>query len=359
VARKHKENLLGAHWHKKQNYRRGVFKMKKLLAAVLVLVAALAAHAASERWQPTGNITALVGQAVGGGMDAMNRMVIPGLQKELGVNLVPTNVTGANAAIAIGQLMSNPPNGYTLFALSSASLTFPASALSDYDSRHFQMIAVAQATNPVISVPANSPFTTMEEWIDAIRAGYTTASNSGLGGIWHLPQLVIVNAIGGSATYIAYDGGRPAVMAAAQGEVDWSMSDLGEAMSLIQEGLVRPLAVHSVNDIYLEGYGNIPSILNWLPEIEEYIPLTNGFRGFALRRGTPQNIVDTWIEALRVVLNSAEVVGAAEGMSVTPLAIFGEEAEAMTEAATSYGSWLLYDMGYAERSPADVGLARR
>jgi tripartite-type tricarboxylate transporter receptor subunit TctC len=243
--------------------------------------------------------------------------------------------------------------------LSSASLTFPASALSDYDFRHFQMIAVAQATNPVICVRVDSPFTTMEEWMDAIRAGDTTASNSGLGGIWHLPQLVIVNAIGGSATYIAYDGGRPAVFAAAQGEIDWSMSDLGEAMTLIQEGLVRPLAVHSVNDIYLEGYGNIPSILNWLPEVEGYIPLTNGFRGFAIRRGTPQNIIDTWIEALRVVLNSSDVIEAAKGMNITPLAIFGEEAEAMAEGATYYGSWLLYDMGYAERSPADVGLVRR
>jgi len=332
--------------------------MKRLLATLFVLVMALTAYAAEASWQPTGNITALVGQAVGGGMDAMNRMVIPGLQEELGVNIVPNNMPGANAAIAIGQLMSNPADGYTLFALSSASLTFPASALSDYDFRHFQMIAIAQATNPVISVPVNSPFTTMEEWMDAIRSGYTTASNSGLGGIWHLPQLVIVNALGGSATYIAYDGGRPAVMAAAQGEVDWSMSDLGEAMSLIQEGLVRPLAVHSVNDIYLEGYGNIPSILNWLPEIEGYIPLTNGFRGFAVRRGTSQYIIDTWVEALSVVLNSSEIVEAATGMSVTPLAIFGAEAEAMAESATNYGSWLLYDMGYAERSPADVELTR-
>jgi len=280
------------------------------------------------------------------------------LQEELGVNLVPNNMPGANAAIAVGYLMSAAADGQTLFALSSASLTFPASGLSDYDYRHFRMLAVAQATNPVICVPYDSPFTTMEEWMEAIRGGDTVASNSGIGGIWHLPQMVIVSAIGGTVTYVPYDGGRPAVTAAAQGEVDWSMSDLGEAMPLIQEGLVRPLAVHSVTPIYLEGYGYIPSILDWLPEIAEYIPLTNGFRGFAVRRDTPQNIVDRLTEALQVVISSAEIIEATEAMNITPLAIFGDEAEAMTEAATIFGSWLLYDMGFAERSPADVGLSR-
>jgi len=350
--------------------RGSVLKMKKILMALFILTFIIGLTSCSDsaipeekdaegRWRPSRNITALAGSAVGGGMDTLNRMVIPGLQERFGVNVAPNNMPGANNAIALGHLMSSPADGYMLFALSSGSLTFPATALSNYDYRHFQTLAIAQAAHPVICVSASSPFTTMEEWMEAIRIGNTTASNSGMGGIWHLPQLVIVNAIGGSTTYIAYDGGRPAVTAVAQREVDWSMSDLSEAMSFIQEGLVRPLAVHSTVDIYLEGYGYIPSILNWLPEIEEYIPLTNGFRGFAIKRDTPQYRVDTWIETLRIVLNNPDVIEATRGMNVTPLAIFGEEAEEMVRAATYFSSWLLYDMGYAERSPANVGLERQ
>ncbi|MCL2856431.1 MAG: tripartite tricarboxylate transporter substrate binding protein [Oscillospiraceae bacterium] len=310
-------------------------------------------------WQPAGNVTALVGQAVGGGLDTLKRMLIPGLQEELGANIVPQNMPGANASIAAASMMSNPPDGNTIFVWSSGSMTFPASALSDYDYRDIRMLAIAQATNPVICVPIDSPFTTVEEWIEAVRGGETTASNSGLGGLYHIPQLVIVNAIGGTATYIAYDGGRPAVTAAAQGEVDWSISDIGEALPLIEDGLVRALAIHALEDVYLEGIGTVPSILHWLPELEEIIPHTRGFRGVGIRRDTPEHIAQAWIEALRVVVNSPEVVDGTTAMGITPVAIFGDDADRMTEETTYLVSWLLYDMGYAQRSPAEVGLERR
>jgi len=309
-------------------------------------------------WHPTRDITGLVGHAAGGGMDVMMRLLIPGLEHELGVNIIPLGMPGANSAISAEHLVSSPADGYMIWAFSSAATTFPASGISDLFYNDLQMIAVVQSANPVITVPVDSPIETFEDFIEALQTGNTTASNGGLGGIWHLPQVVILGAVGGDAIFVPYEGGRPAANAVAQGEVDWGMSCISEAMSFIQDGFSRPLAIYRLTDLYLEGYGNIPSILNWLPELEELIPVTDGFRGIGVRRGTPQNIIDTLVEALKYASNTPEFISATEGAHNDVVQIFGEDADALTQFATRLSSWIFYDLGFAERSPAEVGVPR-
>ena len=312
----------------------------------------------TDTW-PNRDITILVGANVGGGLDTMARMVAPRLREELGVSVVTINIPGANHSIALEQLLANPSDGYSIFTFSAGTLTYPVSAISDYDYRDFMAIAITQATQPVICVPIDSQIVTMDEFLDAIKRGDTTAAtSSGVGGMYQMPKLVIANAVDGSSTFVPYDGGVQLATAIAQKEVDWGMCDLSEAMSFINSGLVRPLAIYSITDTYMEGYGSIPSILNWLPEIKEYIPLTNGFRGFAIKRDTPQEIVKVLTEALRLVLNSPDLEKATEEMYIIPLELFGEEADEMMIEATHFLSWLIYDMGTAERDPSTVGIER-
>jgi tripartite-type tricarboxylate transporter receptor subunit TctC len=320
--------------------------------------AAAVAPAVSEDWKPVKNITLVIGHAPGGGMDIMCRLLIPIMQQELGVTIVPQQMPGSNSAVSAEYIMREPADGYTLWGFSSGAVTFPVTGVSDLYYKDIQMLAIVQSSNPVISVAVDSPIKTMEQFIELIKSGKSTASNSGIGGAWHVPQMMIVNAIGGSVSYVPFDGGKGAITAAAQKEVDWAISDISEAKTFIIDKLVRPLCIYKTTDMEIEGYGPIPSILKWLPQLEGIIPSTNSFRGIGIKRGAPQNVIDTYLKVIKKAATSEEFINASRKLSLDPIAIIGKEAEDLTEDATKFASWTLFDLGLGDRNPADIGLSR-
>jgi tripartite-type tricarboxylate transporter receptor subunit TctC len=311
-----------------------------------------------EDWKPTKNITMVIGHAPGGGMDIMCRLLIPSMQQELGVTIVPQQMPGTNSAMSAEYLIKQPADGYTLWGFSSGAVTFPVTGISDLYYKDIQMLAVVQSSNPVISVAVDSPIKTMEQFIELIKSGESTASNSGIGGAWHVPQMMIVNAIGGSVSYVPFDGGKGAITAAAQKEVDWAISDISEAKAFIVDKLVRPICIYKTTDLEIEGYGTISSILKWLPQLEAIIPSTNSFRGVGIKRGAPQNVIDTYLKVIEKAATSEEFINASKRIGLDPIAIIGKDAEDVTEDATKFACWTLFDLGLGDRDPADVGLPR-
>ena len=96
------------------------------IAAVLVAqVLPLTASASEEKW-PTRPITIYIGFAPGGGMDMMGRLLSEEMRKPLGVAMPVVNMTGANGAIAMDHVNKQPKDGYSLYGISSAISTFPA-----------------------------------------------------------------------------------------------------------------------------------------------------------------------------------------------------------------------------------------
>ena len=311
-----------------------------------------------EEWKPTRDMSILIGFPAGGGMDIMSRLLIPGLQEVYGVNVIPNNMSGANSGVSAEYLMKEAADGYLIWAFSAGAVTFPATGVSPYYYKDIQMLAIVQGCFPTVSVPIDSPIKDMGDLITLLKEGGTTCSNSGIGGIWHVPQIMVVEAVNGSTNYVPYNGGKETVMAAAQGEVDWCISDLSEARTFINDKMLRPLAVYAHEPQELEGYGVIPSILDWIPELEEAISASNGFRGIGIKRGAPDNVVKSLISAIEYACTTPDFIEKTESAGIAPLAIFGEEAEALTEAATKYACWSLFDSGNAAQDPATVGLTR-
>lgn len=307
---------------------------------------------------PERGITFLVGFNPGGGMDTMARALAPGMQEKLGVPVTVQNMPGANGAVAAEYLLKQPADGYMVFSMSGATVTYPAMATANITYKDLSLIGIPMGTTPAITVPKDSPIKDMNDLIEALKSKETTASNSGIGGIWHVPQAVMVNEVGGKTEYVPYPGGKPAALAVAKGEVDWGMTDILEAAEFIKDGLSRPLAVFDDKAVNLEGYGEVPPITDAIPSLKEKLMASKGWRSIAYKKGVPENRVKILTEAVKYATTTKTFLDVAEKSNIPLTDFWGAEADKVFETGTRVQSWLLYDIGSAKQSPEEYGIPK-
>jgi tripartite-type tricarboxylate transporter receptor subunit TctC len=290
-------------------------------------------------------------------MDMMGRLLSDGMRKTLGVAIPVVNMTGANGAIAMDHVFKQPRDGYSLYGISSALSTFPATGLSKLTYKEFGMIGIVFNNLATFSVPYDSPIKTAKELIEGLKKGDLTGSNSGIGGMWHVPQMIVVNTLGGKFKAVPYEGGAPAALAAAKKEVDFATSDLSEALTLIKAKMLRPLFLFDDKPFTLEGVV-IPPITDFVPQMKDKLSAGKGWRALGYPRGIPEDRIKKLIDAFRTSMES-EAVKDFGRKNLLPLnGTTGAEADRIFAASTQIQSWLLYDIKEAKRSPQELGIPR-
>jgi tripartite-type tricarboxylate transporter receptor subunit TctC len=335
-------------------------KRKRLLTITLVIfiLSALpfAVMAAEEKW-PSRPITIYIGFAPGGGMDMLGRLLSEGMKKSLGVAMPVVNMVGANSAVAMAHVHQQPKDGYSLFGISSALCTFPATGLSKLSYKDFGMVGILFGSLPTFSVPYDSPIKSGKELVEGLKKGGLTGSNSGIGGIWHVPQMIVVNTLGGSFKAVPYNGGAPAALAAAKKEVDFATSDLSEALTLIKSKMLRPLIVYDDKPYVLDDV-TIPPITDFAPAMKDKLAAGLGWRALGYPRGVPQDRVNKLIDAFKAQLQSDAVKDFAKKNLLPIHGATGAEADRIFEIGTRAQSWILYDIKEAKGNPQDLGIPR-
>ncbi len=334
-----------------------VFKMVIGLTILSVLFISTSSFAAEEKW-PTRPITIYIGYAPGGGMDMMGRILSEEMRKTLGVAMPVVNMTGANSAIAMDHVYKQPKDGYTLFGISSAVSTFPATGLSKLTYKEFGMIGIVFDTLPTFSVPWDSPIKTAKDLIEGFKKGNLTGSNSGIGGMWHVPQLIVMNTLGGKFKAVPYEGGAPSAMAVAKKEVDFGTSDLSEALTVINSKMVRPLFVFDDKPFSLEGFGVIPPITEFVPQMKDKLSAGKGFRALGFAKGIPEDRIKKLIDAFKIAMASEAVKNFGKKTLLPLNGTAGADADKVWENQTQVQAWLLYDIKEAKKSPEELGIPR-
>ena len=235
-------------------------------------------------------------------MDMLGRLLSEEMKKTLGVAMPVVNMMGANSVVAMNHVYQQPKDGYSLFGISSALCTFPATGLSKLSYKEFGMIGILFGSLPTFTVPYDSPIKSGKELIDGIKKGGLTGSNSGIGGIWHVPQMIVVDTVKGSVKYVPYNGGAPAAMAAAKKEVDFGTHDLSEALTLIKSKMLRPLIVFSEEPFVMDDGTKIPPITDFVPEMKGKVAAGMGWRALGYPKGIPQDRVDKLIDAFKTAV---------------------------------------------------------
>jgi len=334
-----------------------MFKMVIGLAVLSLLFLSTSSFAAEEKW-PTKPITIYVGFAPGGGMDMMGRILSEEMRKTLGVAMPVINMTGANGAIAMDHVNKQPRDGYTLYGISSASSTFPATGLSKLTYKEFGVIGVVFDSLPTFSVPWDSPIKTPQDLIEGFKKGNLTGSNSGIGGMWHVPQLIVMNTLGTKFKAVPYEGGAPSAMAVAKKEVDFGTSDLSEALTVINSKMVRPIFVYDDRPFNLEGFGVIPPITEFIPQMKDKLSAGKGFRALGYAKGIPQDRINKIIEAFKAAMASDTVKNFGKKNLLPLNGATGAEADKIWMNQTQVQAWLLYDIKEAKKNPEELGIPR-
>jgi len=310
-------------------------------------------------WNPGRPIQIIVPWGAGGSTDLVTRIVIPELERELRTRIIVSNQPGASGATGTQATLNAVRDGYTWTAGSVVDLgLYQVNGLLDTNIREDWNIFLTSADVGIIGVNVNSPYQTFADLLADFRAnpGQVRVATAGLTSSGTANIEMIRSHTGIEYVNVPYAGGAPAVTAVVAGEVLVTSQLISEQAEMIRGGLLRPLAALTNEDLYLSGFGIIPSIRRYIPEFQAH---SNWF-GIFIPKGVPEEVIATmtrvWEER---VAHSADVRQFIENRGMVFSPTTGNVAQQRAFDFYQAVAWVLYDNGLAPVRPDTVGIPRR
>ena len=252
-------------------------------AAASLLPGALMAQGSD---YPNRSIEIVVPASAGGGTDMLSRAFSEAVKKHLPQVMTVNNKPGASGAIGMGEMINAKPDGYKLCMVIVEITILPHLGLTKFTWEDLQPIARLNFDPAAISVRADAPWNTIEEFLAASQKspGSMKMGNSGNGSIWHLAHAALEDKAGVKFNPIPYQGAAPAVVALLGGHIDAVAVSPGEVSAHVAGGKLKTLAIMS--DQRIKGFEKVPTLK------ERNIDLSMGaWRGLAAPKGTPPEII--------------------------------------------------------------------
>lgn len=250
---------------------------------------------------PEREITLVVPYDAGGASDMTSRIIATGLEKELGGTVLVVNKSGGTGSVGMTYARSQKADGYTLCYIPVEIVMQQALGISDIVPDDFTIIGQLTEVPSALTVAADAPYDTVQEFIDYAKAnpGKVTIGNSGTGSIWHIAATKLEEVSGCEFNHIPYDGAAGAVTSLMGGHIDAVTVNTGEVLSGVQAGKLKILALMTE-----ERDPSFPDV----PTMKEsgFDVVIGGWGALAVPAKTPQAIVDKLSAALEVSASSTE-----------------------------------------------------
>lgn len=194
---------------------------------------------------PSQEIKLIVQASPGGLSDTVSRFMASLVENDLGVPVVCENKPGASGALAFSYVTRRPADGYTIGHAPVEIAMVRALGYADIGPREMELICLVSRTPPALVVQADSPWNTLDEFVEAARAepGELILANSGIGSIWHFNTLLLERDAGIRVTHLPYPGSSAAIVSLLGGHVDGLIAGVGEVVANVNSGHLRVLAV--------------------------------------------------------------------------------------------------------------------
>lgn len=327
------------------------------IAAIAALATGLGQIATAQEY-PFRDITTAVVWGAGGGTDSINRMIMAEMEKHLPVSINVINQTGGVAGSnGMVYVMNQPDDGYTLVGLSESNVT--AAVQGGWDKKFDYWYPFIVGGSPdLISVPANSPYNTLQELVDAAKAapGTIPAAASGAGSIHHLNLLAIQNGADAEFLFVPYKGSAPGQEAAIAGEVQLVVTSLAEQAALIEGGKLKPLAMLTPDSAEIGGM-TVPSAFDVYDGLDQYLPLMQAI-GFAVHDSASDDVKAKLGAAFEQAIASDVVAEWADANNYAVSGAYGADAQAIFTTLESNFAYTLQELGSTTVDPASLGIAR-
>ena len=272
----------------------------------------------------------------GGGWDFTCRQIGRILQ-EIGVekDLVQvTNMAGAGGGVAYTHVVSERGKDENLIVAASSATTtrLAQNAFAGMTADQVRWLGTIGGDPGVIVVAKDSPFKTINDLVDAVKADPSKvvfAGGSAVGGFDHLKVLMLLSRAGFTdarkVKYIGLDGGADAITQTVGGFAQAMTGDISEIQGFLRSGDVRALAVLSEDRV--AGFDDIPTAK------EQGVDLVAmNWRGLYVPKGISDAAFDRWAEALKKVAESDQWKQVMADNGLAPYTLIGAEFEAWVAA---------------------------
>ena len=235
---------------------------------------------------PNRPIELIVPAGAGGGTDVLARVFADVARKHLPQPITVVNRPGASGMIGHGEMINAKPDGYKIAMVFAEIVIVPHLGLTKLSYEDFVPIAQLNADPAAVTVRADAPWKTIEEFLAAAKDknGTMSMGNSGPGSIWHLAAAAIEDKTGVKFNHIAFGGAAPAALSLLGGHLDAVAVSPGEVAAHVQGGKLRTLAVAA--DKRLKGFDTVPTFK------ERGLDISLGtWRGLGAPKGTPPEVL--------------------------------------------------------------------
>lgn len=223
-----------------------------VVGAVLVLLVALSGCGVTRGGDDPDNrrLRMMIPNSAGGGYDLTGRAAAKAMEdNDLTGRFEITNVLGASGTVAMQRLLNEEGADDLVMVMGLGVVGAVYTNGSEATTSEMTPIARLVEEQEGILVPADSPFKTVEDLVDAWTkdpSSVVVGGGSSNGGPDHLFPMQLADTLGidpKEVTYVPYDGGGPLTSALLGEKIDVGFSGLGEFEGQIEEGNLRVLAV--------------------------------------------------------------------------------------------------------------------
>lgn len=240
---------------------------------------------------PSKPIEVVIHSSYGGGTDTTARMMMIRSRRNLETDMFVVSKRGGSGATAQSYVLSKPADGYTIMALTQTHLYTIAQGKSEMKIDDIVGIARAMDDPTFITVGKDSPYQTLDDLVAAGKEGALNWGVANIGGTEHIGLAQLAKAAGMNYKPVAMGSGLQMVQGLVSGELDATLPNVSEGGAMIADGSIRPLAVMAKER--LAEYPDVPTTWELGYEVS-----TSTTRGYAVRAGTPPEIIDKLSEAL-------------------------------------------------------------
>ena len=295
----------------------------------LAVALAWFACAALAQPYPAKPIRVLIGFSPGSEIDTIGRLLVQKMGEGLGQPLIVENRLGAGGTVAAAAVASAAPDGYTLLinSVSHAGVQALYPKLPFDTIKDFAPVSQLTSAPNVLLVAPSSGIKSVKELVAMAKEkpGQVNFGSAGVGSGTHMTLEQFRLATGIQVIHVPYKGVPEVMTDTATGRVNTSFAPIGNALGMVKDGRLVPLAVSTS--------ARVPSLPDVPTLTEAGVPLDwDQWYGMFAPAKTPPQIVNQLSREVARVLSQPDVRERIANRGSVPKPSTPEEFEAFVKA---------------------------